>query len=70
MIDDSSREKYLNDPYHCVYCESSKIGVKDISYTGYDSVSQTIECQECKKAWNEIYTLVYIEEIDEPIDPQ
>ncbi len=67
MIDDSSREKYLNDPYHCVYCESSKIGVKDISYTGYDCVSQTIVCQECEKAWDEVYRLV---DIEEPIDPQ
>lgn len=51
-------EKYVNSPYHCPYCGSENITSEFFEPEGN---YQTVQCDDCKEKWDEVFELVTIE---------
>jgi len=63
MITKKQIEAYLKDSVHCPFCGSENIeaGQFDVS-EGDKSAWQNVWCNDCKKRWQDVYTLTSIEE--------
>jgi transcription elongation factor Elf1 len=57
-MDPQQKADYLQDPYHCPYCNSDRIFALEFKT---DSFTQQVECAACGKQWTETYTLTDIE---------
>ena len=56
-----SIRKYVDDPYHCPYCDSEKMDVSDVTLKNEGKHCwQKAECSSCKKVWTEFFTLTII----------
>ena len=57
-LTEKDKKEYLNNPWHCPFCNSEDISAGD-GGEGYREVT----CNECGKMWNEIFEITDIEEI-------
>lgn len=64
MLTLRQKSEYVKNPGHCPFCGSDQIIGDSYDYGG-ESVAQRIDCDECGAAWNDIYILSDIEEIQE-----
>jgi transcription elongation factor Elf1 len=56
------RQKYLKDPGHCPYCESTDIEGGFVEIDG-NMACQTVTCQDCGRRWSDGYKLTNVVEI-------
>lgn len=54
------KQQYLKNPSRCPYCGSGDIIGGHIEVDSAEAW-QTIECEDCLRSWNDIYTLTNIE---------
>lgn len=52
-------KKYLEDPYHCPFCQSEHI-LGENFHTDVKSVFQIVKCGSCGKGWEDNYTLTSV----------
>ena len=65
MIDDNKGLEYItNEGIECPFCGSDNLTWGDPYFDG-NSHYQRVDCDMCKKAWWDIYSLAGIDEIDE-----
>lgn len=66
MITDNQKQKYLKAAHLCPYCGSAYIdGVGSVVFHG-DTVTNTVECLDCRSMWDDVYALAEIEEVYQP----
>lgn len=57
-----NKNSYLSgNSWFCPYCKSSRIIMGDLQ-DDHHLVWRTVDCVDCGKDWNEIYTMTDIEE--------
>lgn len=58
----SNRSRYLkSDSRFCPYCESERIIMGDLR-DDYHSAWRKVNCVDCHKKWNDVYTITDVEE--------
>jgi len=66
-MDQEQKQAYLkSEGSKCPFCKSENIwGGITHSAKYYDGYEQEVQCNECGKAWKDIYTLTDVEEIED-----
>jgi len=64
-----TQSEYLNSPDTCPFCHGTNSEATGESNTDADWHSEEIQCNDCGKEWNDIYTLAQFQEITEMSPP-
>ena len=56
-------KEYLENPHFCPYCDSRDIEFQDLELDS--EISQKVRCNECGRAWYDLYQLVGVGGTDE-----
>jgi hypothetical protein len=60
-ITQSIKNKYFEDPDCCPICNNSDLTAEEFEYSSAKEVYRKIECKGCLNDWQEIFTLINIE---------
>lgn len=61
MLTKEQKDRYLESPNHCPYCEKDNILAGKREYSSH-SIFVDVECLSCGEHWNETYNLGEINE--------
>jgi formate dehydrogenase maturation protein FdhE len=60
-------EAYLKDPNFCPYCGADVIEAERFDVEGRVAW-QAVRCNTCEAEWNDVYELVAVEKLEQPLD--
>lgn len=59
----AQKKQYMKNSSQCLFCLSTNIEGGSFE-TGDDEVWQTITCNDCGRAWNDVYTRKHVEVVE------